>query len=334
MKRLITFFVMLFVVVLAGTTISCKPKTAHIITLVSTDNGWDSQKLHNAIAKQIIEHAYDGYELKYSTASSTMNWESMKNNDVDVDIESWVENVASYPADIKNGDIVNIGILVEDSRQGIYVPKYVIEGDPAKGIPPAAPGLKRVEDLLKYPQVFPDDENRSKGRLYGSIPGWMADEILFKKFQLYGLDKSYNYVRLGSEAALFASLVSAYNLGQPWVGYCYEPTWVTGKLQLVLLEDEPYEPVAFLEGKTAFSSQQLLIVGSRNFPSKAPEIHEFFKKYKTGSALISQALSYLDETKATHDATAIWFLKSNIGLIDQWLPAENAKKMREYLAQK
>ena len=41
--------------------------------IVVTDNGWDSQKLHNEIARIIVENAYDGYVLKTSTASSTMN---------------------------------------------------------------------------------------------------------------------------------------------------------------------------------------------------------------------------------------------------------------------
>ena len=29
-----------------------------------TDNGWDSQKLHNEIARIIVENAYDGYVKK------------------------------------------------------------------------------------------------------------------------------------------------------------------------------------------------------------------------------------------------------------------------------
>jgi glycine betaine/proline transport system permease protein/glycine betaine/proline transport system substrate-binding protein len=128
--------------------------------------------------------------------------------------------------------------------------------------------------------------------------------------------------------------MSAYNLGQAWVGYCYEPTWITGKLDLILLEDAPFELSAFLEGKTAFSTQELLNVSSSKFPAKAPDIMEFIKKYKTSSALISDALAYLDETKASHEATAIWFLKKYDNLIDEWLPAENARKLRTYLSQK
>jgi ABC-type proline/glycine betaine transport system substrate-binding protein len=296
------------------------------------DNGYDSQKTHNALAALVIKHAFTGYDVESSVASTAMNYESMKNGDIDIAVETWTENLETYPADVRNGDIVNMGVIVEDSRQGLYVPKYGIEGDPKEGIAPMAPGLKRVEDLLKYPHIFPDDENPSMGRIYGAIPGWQADAILYKKYEHYGLDKRFNYMRLGSEAALFASLVSAYNLGLPWVGYCYEPTWIAGKLPLVLLEDAPFEPNAFQEGKTSFSTQQLMSVCNRWFPDKAPEIFDFFKKFRTGRTLISEALAYLDETKSTHEETAVWFLKNNDGLIDEWLPAENAKRLREYLS--
>ena len=331
-NRIITAIIL--IVVLLFTLVSCKPKVTQIITITATDNGWDSQKFHNSLAKLVIEHAYEGYNFQLSTASSTMNWESMKNGDVDVDIESWTENVVSYSSDVKNGDIVNIGVLVPDSRQGVYVPRYVIEGDPSRGILPMAPDLREVKDLAKYPNIFPDDEDPSRGRMYGAIPGWMCDEILHKKYIYYGLDKGFNYVRLGSESALFASLMAAYNLGEAWAGYCYEPTWITGKLRVVLLEDAPYEEAGFSEGKTAFSSQELMIVSSRQFPAKAPEILEFLKKYKTGSALVSEALAYLDDTKATHDDAAVWFLKKHDEMLGQWLPSKNEKNLRDYLSKK
>ena len=334
MKARLCFISVIVAVFSLALVCGCKPKTAQTVTIIASDAGWDSQKIHNILAKIIIENAYDGYTFRESTASSTMVWESMKNGDIDINIETWADNVATYTEDVKKGDVVNLGVLVEDSRQGIYVPRYVVEGDPKRGIPPMAPNLRRVEDLLKYPKVFPDDEDPSKGRLYGSIPGWMVDEILYKKYQYHGLDKDYNYMRLGSEAALFASLMSAYNLGAPWVGYSYEPTWIVGKLDLLILEDVPYEPNAFLEGKTEFSTQKLLNCCNRNFPAKAPDLAEFLKKYKTGSGLISEALAYLDETKSSYDDTAVWFLKKYDNLIDEWLPAQNAKKLRDYLSKK
>lgn len=301
------------------------------VNIIATGNGWDSQMLHNEIAKLIVENAYEGYTFETSTGSSTMNWQALVAGDIDIDIESWTDNVVSYPDDVANGDVVDIGVLVPDSNQGVYVPRYVIEGDAERGIEPMAPDLKTVEDLKKYADLFPDDEDESMGRIYGGIPGWMADEILYKKYEYYGLDEMYKYTRLGSEATLFASLVSAYNLGEPWVGYCYEPTWVSGKLDIVLLEDAPYDPELYPEGKCAYPSQELKIVTSRDFAEKAPELLEFFTKYKTGSAVISEALAYLDETKATHEEAAKWLLKEHDDLLDEWLPKDKADKVRAIL---
>lgn len=334
MKKIFTL--MLAILMMVSIITGCSNEASDFnepVNIVVTDNGWDSQKLHNEIARIIVEHGYDGYTFETSSASSTMNWQAIITGDVDLDIESWTDNVASYQDDVANKDIIDVGILVPDSAQGFYVPRYVIEGDAERGIEPMAPDLKTVEDLKKYPEVFPDYEDKTKGRIYGSIPGWMADEVLYKKYEYYGLDEMFNYARLGSEATLFASLVSSYNIGEAWVGYCYEPTWVSGKLDLVLLEDAPYDADSFMDGKCEFPKQELKIVSSNKFAEKAPDLLGFFKKYQTGSQLIADALAYLDETQASHEETAKWLLKENDSLLDEWLPEENAEKVRAYLSE-
>lgn len=329
MKKVLALMIIL--VIFATMITGCTQKSEERVKIVATDNGWDSQLLHNHIAKFIVENAYDNYDFELSTGSSTMNWQALISGDIDIDIESWTDNVVSYPEDVANGDIIDIGVLVDDSNQGLYVPRYVIEGDAERGIEPMAPDLKTVEDLKNYADLFPDDEDKNKGRLYGGIPGWMADEIVYKKYEYYGLDEMYNYTRLGSEATLFASLASAYNLGDAWVGYCYEPTWVSGKLDIVLLDDAPYDPVLYEQGKCAFPSQDLKIVSSKFFAEKAPDLVDFFKKYQTGSKLMGQGLSYLDENKATHEEAAKWLLKENDNLLDEWLSKDKADKVRKAL---
>lgn len=329
MKKVFALIMVLVIVMFMFTGCSNKTgDTKEIVEIVATDNGWDSQMIHNELAKLIIENAYDGYTFRVSTGSSTMNWQAIIAGDIDLDIESWTDNMATYKEDVANGDIIDIGVLIKDSAQGIYVPRYVIEGDAERGIEAMAPDLKRVEDLKKYPALFPDDEDKSKGRMYGGIPGWQADEILYKKYEYYGLDEMYNYTRLGSESTLFSSLMSAYNLGEPWVGYCYEPTWVSGKLDIVLLEDAPYDPELYKDGKCAYPSQELKIVSSKKFAERAPDLVEFFNKYKTGSGIIAEALAYLDETKSTHEETAKWLLKEHDNLLDEWLPKDKADKVR------
>mgnify|MGYP001130973842 CR=1 FL=1 len=81
--------------------------------------------------------------------------------------------------------------------------------------------------------------------------------------------------------------------------------------------------------KTGFPKQKLKIVTNSGFAEKAPELVGFFEKYNTGSALISKALAYLDETGATHEEAAVWFLTEYDYLLDEWLPSEQAAKVRE-----
>jgi glycine betaine/proline transport system permease protein/glycine betaine/proline transport system substrate-binding protein len=302
------------------------------VKIVTMDQGWDSQKFHNKVARFIVENGFDGYEFEETSGSAILLWQALIAGDIDLDIEEWPENMPTYKDDIENGRVIQMGIIVEDSAQGWYVPRYVIEGDPERGIEPMAPDLRTVEDLKKYAHVFKDPEDPSKGRIYGAIPGWEVDSTLFNKYQYYSLYENYNYFRSGSEVVLFASLAAAYNLGEPWVGYCWEPAWISGKLDLVLLEDAPFDPELFMKGGCEIPKQELTVVSSNKFASRAPDLVDFFSKYRTGTQKVSEVLAYMEETKASHEDAAVWFLKNNDNLLDEWLTPQQAARVREALS--
>ena len=58
-----------------------------------------------------------------------------------------------------------------------------------------------------------------------------------------------------------------------------------------------------------------------------PEICEFLERYETSSALTSEALAHMQETGASYEETAKWFLSEHSDLILEWLPKEEAQKV-------
>lgn len=86
-----------------------------------------------------------------------------------------------------------VSVNFDDNFQGLYVPTYMIEGDPERGIEPMTPDLEYVTDLPEYWEVFQDPDDSSKGRIVGAISGWEVDQMLSDGIDEYGLDEYYNY---------------------------------------------------------------------------------------------------------------------------------------------
>ena len=288
-------------------------------TIISfADVGWDSIRFHNAVAMFIIEKAF-GYDTEEIGGTTPIIYPALKEGEIDVLMEMWTDNVPTYKEDIKNGDLLELSTNFDDDSQGLYVPRYVIEGDSVRGIEAVAPDLKTVKDLLKYSDVFADPEEPGMGRIYGAISGWNIDTVLNKKFFEYGLNSCYTYFSPGSDAALSAAFTSAYEKGKPIVGYYWEPTWLTGKYDLVRLTDDPYDAVHFNEGIGDFPAVRVTVCSSTQLLTKAPEVAGFLKKYKTSTQLTSEALAYMYDNSADYETTAKWFLKENSDLWTAWL---------------
>lgn len=326
MKRFIALIILMITAVVSLTACSSEKKE-----IVFADAGWDSVKFHNAVAGYIAQTAF-GYD-SYSeiTGSSTVLHEGLMKSEFDVHMEEWTSNLATYSKDLENGKFQELGINFDDNHQGLYVPRYVIEGDKERGIEPLAPDLKSVADLKKYPNVFPDAEQKGKGRLYGAIPGWEIDTIIHNKYLHYGLDENFTYFRPGSDAAMNASFTTAYEKGEPIVGYYWEPTWIMGMYDFVLLEDAPYDEATYKEGKTECPPVKVTIAASNEFVKKDPAYTGFLAKYRTSSELTSQALAHMQETGADHKETAKWFLTENDNLLDDWLDETQATAVRAAL---
>lgn len=300
-------------------------------TMTFADAGWDSARFHNAVAGVIAQSAFGYDEWTEIPGTTPVLHEGLIKGEVDVHMEVWTDNIASYDDDIAAGKLTELGVNFDDNMQGIYVPRYVIEGDAARGIAPMAPDLTTVEDLLKYKEVFADDEQPDKGRLYGAIPGWEVDTIMFNKYEYYGMDETFIYFRPGSQAAMDAAFTSAYDKGEAIAGYYWEPTWLLGKYDFVLLEDAPYDAETYLDGKTAFPSVVVTIGASNAFVKSNPDFCEFLKKYRTSSALTSEALAYMQDTGADTIETAKWFLRTHNELLESWLTPEQAESVRKAL---
>ncbi len=327
MKKFLSIILLLILVI---TSIFVYSEEVTAKEIVFADVGWDSVKFHNAVAGLIAEQIF-GYKWREVPGSTAVLHEGLLKGEIDVHMEEWTDNLVTYEKDLNEGKFKDLGVNFDDNNQGFYVPRYVIEGDAERGITAMAPDLEYVWDLKKYPDVFPDAEIKGMGRVYGAIPGWEVDEIIHNKYLHYNIDESFVYFRPGSDAAISSALTSAYEKGEPIVAYYWEPTWLMGKYDFVLLKDKSFDADTYLEGKTELPSVKVNIGVSNKFYEQSPEMVEFLTKYETSSALTSEALAHMQETGADYTETANWFLKQHDELIEQWLNPGDAQKIRAYL---
>lgn len=316
MKRIMTLFAMAMLML---TLSACAEEEKDKITLGEGD--WDSNAFHDQMAKYIIEKGY-GIEVDIVMADTAVMVTGMKNGSIDAVLELWSDNIPTYQDDLEKGDYIALSVNFDDNAQGLYVPRYVVEGDNA-----VAPDLKTVEDLKEYAELFEDPENPGMGIIYGGPEGWSATEALHNKMSAYDLESYYNFKPIDSGATLSATLASAYEKGEPWVGYSWEPTWIMGIYDMVLLEDSEYNESDFEAGIGAFPTVEVVVAGTKEFVEKHPEVSDFLKNYKTSSAITNQALAYMQENEVEADVAAVWFLKENEQLWKTWVPNQVYEKV-------
>jgi glycine betaine/proline transport system substrate-binding protein len=290
-------------------------------TIIIGEGDWDSNAFQDQVVKIIIEEGY-GVNVDVVTADTSVMISSMKTETLDVCLELWSDNVVTYDEDIANGDYIELSLNFDDNLQGLYVPRYLVEGDKA-----LAPDLKTVNDLNKYPELFENPEEPERGIIYGGPEGWGATEFMQRKMEVYGLDEMFDFKPIDSGATLAATLSGAYQKEEPWVGYYWEPTWVIGLYDMVLLEDSAYSEEDYEKGIGSFPTVDVMVTATPKFVEENPELAEFFGNYHTTSAIISEALAYMQKNEVEADEAAKWFLLEKQDFWKTWVDDEVFNKV-------
>jgi glycine betaine/proline transport system substrate-binding protein len=310
--------------------------------IVLADYNWDSAILLNRIAQFILEEGYE-YDTDVIPGETIPLFQGQLDGDIDISMEIWIDQMPPYQPALEAGQVVELGNSVDDTVQGWWVPTYVIEGDEERDIEPMAPDLSHVDDLPDYWELFQDPEDSSKGRLYDGIAGWEAERINEVKFDYYGLDEYYNRFLPGSGAALDTSLMTAYQQGEPWLGYMWTPTWVAGQLDLTLIEEPEYSDECWEEVQAAVEEErtpetscawpvtEAVIAAETGFAEEAPDVIEFLENFNTNETHISAALAYMADNDAESEEAALWFLEEYDDLWSEWVPEDVADRVRDAL---
>lgn len=308
-----------------------KPKCEINRPIMFSDLNWDSNRFHTALARFIVEKGY-GCKTDATPGDTMPLIMALIRGDNDVMMELWEENVKDVWKKAEDqGKVEKVGVNFPDAVQGWFIPKYLADGK--------AKGLRSVSDLPKYKDLFRDPEEPSKGRFTNCPAGWGCEDVNSKKLKAYGLLKDYTNFRVGTGAALDAAIAGAYKRKKPILFYYWGPTWIMGKYDMVQLKEPKYDPKVWdnllkndkAKKACAYPVVAVEVAVSKPFADKAPKITAFLSHYHTNNAMVSKALTYMQEHNASAKDAALHFLKTRKDVWTKWVPADVAKRVESAL---
>ena len=302
---------------------------------------WGSGSFITDLLRGLLHRGY-GCETEVITGGQPVLETALVAGDLDVYSETWGTTGRSdiFKQGIKQDKIKIIGNTLQGGTvEGWFVPDYVVHGDKARGIKAVAPDLKSVKDMLKYKNLFPDQEDPSKGSFVNCPTGWDCELTNNKLLAAYGLSGDYNNQRPGTGGALDSVIASAFERGEPIFFYYWSPTGLMGKYKFYYLETVPYDEKCFLTMQfekdkpclSAYPSSILTIAVSKSFAQKAPEAIEMFKKISIPMDIENQAIAQIDIEHKSSEVAVDNFLKNNADVWQNWVPKGVAARIKASL---
>ncbi len=236
----------------------------------------------------------------------TPAWVGIRRGDTDVLVEVALPNQQPL-LDKSDGVVVTVSQVYGDAGQGFFVPRYVVEG---AGAP--APGLKRVDQLASYKQLF-------GGTFYDESPGWQSTK--FNSMRLKAYDVDFTHLEL-SDAALIAAVVRSEERKQPIVFFFYHPHWLFKRFDLLRLEEpNPYHAGCFEDdiGRCALPSFSAWIAARKDLAARAPRFYALLSHIIIPFDDVEEMMLKVNtEKRSAHDVATKW-VEAHHAEVDRWV---------------
>lgn len=262
-------------------------------------NEWTGQNLSAQIAGSVLKEM--GFEVEYVTAGAVPQFAAISEGSLHFQPETWTNNVGDiYPKAVEAGDIVIVGELGLEPKEGWFYPPYMEE---------TCPGLPSYQALYDCAQAFAAADTFPNGRLITYPADWGTRST----DQVAAIDLPFQPVAGGSEGAMMAELKSAVAAKQPMLMMFWQPHWVHAEIELNLVEwdSESADCLAGVDQSRGdacgFAQASVEKIVSGDFEEKWPKAYGFVQKYHLDNAAQNALIQQVDqEGMSVEDAVAGW----------------------------
>ena len=288
-------------------------------TIKIAENDWTGQWIDINVVKIILERELN-YDVELIFADYGGQWEAIANGDLDLTMEIWpdwsLEQHQEYIVDKKSIEV--IGPLGVTAETGWFVPTYVIKGDAERGIEPMAPNLKSWKQLNDYVDLFKRPESGDKGLCIDGVAAWETNN----EDRIANLGLNYMNVYSGTEGAMWAEILGAYERGDP-IFACdmWSPHWVYAKYDFTEIELPPYTDECNTTTHACdWKTQILYNIARVGFKDEFPDAYQLIENMRLTNADQESMMFLIDSEGLSVEESVAQWIDNNKDTWQTWLP--------------
>ena len=284
------------------------PESTDPIKVINND--WTGQLFSTAIVGGLLEEM--GYNIEYVSAGALPQHPGIAQGNLHLQTEVWTNNVGDlYPDLVEKGDIVVVGNLGLEPKEGWIYPPYMEE---------KCPGLPSYKALFECQQAFANASTFPKGRLITYPADWGTRS----RDLVASVNMPFEPIPGGSEGAMMAELKSAYAAEEPILMMIWQPHWIFADLDLNWVEWNKIEGECVEESQekeTACGFQQAEVhkVVWGGFEKKWPAAYKMVSNFTLTNEDENWAIFEVDNNGRDVKDVAKEWLEKNESLWKGWI---------------
>ena len=279
-----------------------------------TLHDWTGQYVTVNIMKRVLEEM--GYNVELVQADYIAQFAGLESGDLHVAMEMWeTTGKQAMEASLATGNTIDLGVTGMDAKEEWWYPIYMKE---------KCPGLPDWTALNDCAEAFSTPETHPKGRYLGGPVTWAGFDD--ERAEALGLD--YEVVHAGTDAALFAELESAYQRGDPFLGWVYAPHWAPAKYEGEWVEFPEYTDECYDDPSWGSNTDMaydcgkpfgwIKKVGWKGGEDIWPCAYEAIRNFRIDNQAMGALIIEIDlEGKPLDDAVEGW-IQANEGTWREW----------------
>ena len=286
------------------------PESTDPIKVINND--WTGQLFSTAVVGGLLEEM--GYNIEYVSAGALPQHPGIAQGNLHLQTEVWTNNVGDlYPGFVEKGEIVVVGNLGLEPKEGWIYPPYMEE---------KCPGLPSYKALFECQQAFANASTFPKGRLITYPADWGTRS----RDLVASVNMPFEPIPGGSEGAMMAELKSAYAAKEPILMMIWQPHWIFADLDLNWVEwnkidGECVEESQQKETACGFQQAEVHKVVWGGFEEKWPAAYKMVSNFKLTNEDENWAIFEVDNNgRDVKDVAKEWLAK-NESLWRGWIKA-------------